>query len=63
MIFLIIACTAIFNGFIERTHLPQLLIGFVADSQLSTTTVLLAILVFYLLLGRVWCVQALTMLG
>ncbi len=53
MIFLIIACTAIFNGFIERTHLPQLLVGYVSDSNLEPLAVVALILLVYLLLGCV----------
>lgn len=51
MIFLIIACTAMFNGFIEQTHLPQSLIALVSDSGLSTLETLVVILAVYLLLG------------
>lgn len=53
MIFLIIVGTAAFNGFIERTHLPNLIIGFVADSGLSAMGVLICLMLIYLALGCV----------
>ncbi len=51
MIFLIIACTAMFNGFIEQTHLPQWLIAAVTSSGMPVLTTLAVILGVYLLLG------------
>jgi tripartite ATP-independent transporter DctM subunit len=51
MIFIIIVGTAAFNAFIERTHLPNTIIGFVADTGLSPLSVLIALMGIYLVLG------------
>lgn len=51
MIFIIIVSTAAFNAFIERTHLPNTIIGFVADTGLSPTAVLILLMAIYLVLG------------
>ena len=51
MIFIIIVGTAAFNAFIERTHLPNTIIGFVADTGLSPTMVLILLMGIYLVLG------------
>jgi len=51
MIFLIIVGTAAFNGFIERTHLPNTLIEFVTDADLGPTTVVIILMIAYLFLG------------
>ena len=53
MIFLIIVGTAAFNAFIERTHLPDMIIGHVADSGLSAIAVLVLLMAVYLVLGCV----------
>lgn len=53
MIFLIIVGTAAFNAFIERSHLPNLIVEFVADSGFSTMGVLICLIVAYLALGCV----------
>jgi len=53
MIFLIIIGTAAFNGFIERTHLPTTIIGFVADTGLSSFWILIILMFAYLMLGCV----------
>ncbi|NVK72042.1 MAG: TRAP transporter large permease [Oceanospirillaceae bacterium] len=53
MIFLIIVGTAAFNAFIERTHLPNLIVGFVADMGLSSMLVLILLMLMYLILGCV----------
>ncbi|WP_424833020.1 TRAP transporter large permease [Ruegeria sp.] len=51
MIFIIIVGTAAFNAFIERTHLPNTIIGFVADVGLSPLVVLILLMLIYLVLG------------
>ena len=51
MIFLIIVGTAAFNGFIERTQLPNTLVEFVTDANLGPTMVVIILMVAYLLLG------------
>ena len=51
MIFIIIVGTAAFNAFIERTHLPNTIIGFVADTGLSPIMVLIMLMGIYLVLG------------
>lgn len=53
MIFLIIVGTAVFNAFIERTHLPDMVVSFVAGTGLSPTGVLILLLLVYLALGCV----------
>lgn len=53
MIFLIIVGTAAFNAFIERTHLPNMIIGFVADTGFSAMGVLVLLMLVYLALGCV----------
>ena len=51
MIFIIIVGTAAFNAFIERTHLPNTIIGFVADTGLSPIMVMIMLMGIYLVLG------------
>jgi len=53
MIFLIIIGTAAFNAFIERTHLPELIITYVANTGLSAMGVLILLMMVYLVLGCV----------
>jgi len=53
MIFLIIVGTAAFNAFIERTHLPNMIVGLVADAGLSPMGVLFLLILTYLALGCV----------
>ena len=53
MIFLIIIGTAAFNAFIERTHLPELIINQVANTGLPTMGVLILLMLVYLALGCV----------
>jgi len=53
MVFLIIVGTAAFNAFIERTHLPAALVGFIADSGWPPMAVLIGLMFIYLLLGCV----------
>ena len=53
MIFLIIIGTAAFNAFIERTHLPNVLIELVTNSGLSTMGVLILLMLVYIVLGFV----------
>ena len=53
MIFLIIVGTAVFNAFIERTHLPDMVVGYVADTGLSPMGVLILLMLVYLALGCV----------
>ena len=51
MVTLIIVSAGLFNFFIETTGLPQFLIARVEANQLSPHTTLLAIILFYLVLG------------
>ena len=51
MIFLIIVGTAAFNGFIERTELPNALIEFVTQANLNSMTIVIFLMIAYLLLG------------
>lgn len=51
MIFLIIVGTAAFNAFIEKTDLPDAIIGAVAESGLGPLQVLLLLMLAYLVLG------------
>ena len=51
MIFFIVLGAGIYNGFLALTRVPQELAAFVGDAGLSPTMVLVAILLFYLVLG------------
>ena len=51
MIFIIIVGTAAFNAFIERTHLPDTIIGAVAETGLGPTSILIFLMAVYLVLG------------
>ncbi len=51
MIFLVLIGAAVFNYFIETTGLPQGLVAWVRASGLSPLGVLLAVLLFYVVLG------------
>jgi len=51
MIFFIVIGTAMFNFFIESTHIPDPLVGIVNDAGLSTMAILLILIVFYVVLG------------
>lgn len=53
MIFLILVGAGLFNYFIETSGLPSFLVGTIEGAQLSSFTVLLIVVVFYLLLGCV----------
>ena len=53
MIFVIIVATAAFNAFIERTHLPDTVIGFVSGAGLHPTVVLILLMSVYVVLGFV----------
>lgn len=51
MIFFILIGAALFNFFLESTGLSRLLSGWVTGSELSPTTIMLIILLFYIVLG------------
>ena len=51
MIFFILLGAAFYNGFLALTQVPQELAGFITAQALSPWAVLIAMLVFYLLLG------------
>ncbi|MEP4037904.1 TRAP transporter large permease [Pseudophaeobacter sp.] len=53
MIFLIIVGTAAFNAFIERTHLPETIVNYVALTGLSPMGILVLLMLIYLALGCV----------
>ncbi len=51
MIFFILIGAALFNFFLESTGLSRLLTGWVTESGLSPTVIMLIILLFYIILG------------
>jgi tripartite ATP-independent transporter DctM subunit len=51
MIFFILIGAALFNFFLESTGLSRLLSGWVTGSEMSPTTIMLIILLFYIILG------------
>lgn len=51
MIFLILIGAALFNTFVETSRLPHLLVDLLAESGLPPLGVMVAVLVFYLILG------------
>jgi tripartite ATP-independent transporter DctM subunit len=51
MIFLVLIGTALFNYFVESAGLPQALVAFVIDLGWAPMAVLVALIVFYLILG------------
>ncbi|MCF8500768.1 MAG: TRAP transporter large permease [Rhodospirillum sp.] len=51
MIFLVLIGTALFNYFVESAGLPQALVAFVTDLGWVPMAVLVALIVFYLILG------------
>lgn len=51
MIFMILIGAAMFNYFIEATQITSRLVGFVSEAGFSTPQIVIAILVFYIILG------------
>ena len=51
MIFLILVGAAVFNYFVETSGLPQAMVGWIEASGMTPLAVMLALLLFYILLG------------
>ena len=51
MIFLILIGATLFNFFLEQSHLTETLLNWITTAELAPFTIILALLVFYIVLG------------